>query len=377
MAAHPCYYRENLLPLPNIRASIHLCPKPGCGQRLKVQQTKKGTNYLALWYWFPAPTRSLLTPLRLASPLSTAQRPPFDRAPNKMVFHSMNRLATRTQHKFQAARHALALKTPLPPSPSLSEEEEYVRVTHSSPSSARSAPFHFETTHCLLLVFWISQGCSALVQAVQDLPPWHQSWPQVRLSDLTNLLTTPRFPEIHPFYESYLKELASWVKIPVSYVFTVTPNTQLFIRRVGVISGDQAHHLSQIAPPATSCNMLTTSKHKQSSTPIDIKDDTEPTVKQEPIMPPCAKRPHVKCNAVHGIKLEPVTPPRTTHPHLGLDSLDSGKIIDLTTPSPPSLTFSSSSASPLSLPSLASSSSLEFPHPIHLLSRLDTAQIPK
>ncbi|KAJ7347672.1 hypothetical protein DFH08DRAFT_1080029 [Mycena albidolilacea] len=257
----------------------------------------------------------------------------------------------RTQHKQQAAQHVLTLKTPLPPSPSLSEEEEYVRVTRSSPSSARSTPFHFETTHCLLLVFWIS--------------------------DLTNLLTTPRFPKIHTFYEYYLKELASWVKIPVSYVFTVTTNTQLFIRRVGVIGGDQAHHLSRIASPATCRNMLTTSKRKRSSTPIDIEDDTEPTVKQEPITLPNAKRPRVKRDAVHGIKLEPVTPPHATHPCLGLNSLDSGEIINLTTPSPPSLTFSSSSSSLLSLPSLASSSSLEFPHPIHLLSRLDTAQIPK
>ncbi|KAJ7306161.1 hypothetical protein DFH08DRAFT_1088961 [Mycena albidolilacea] len=442
MPAHPCYYRENLLPLPNIRASIHLCPKPGCGQRLKVQQTKKGANYLAcfrphsdnaqLWYWFPAPAPVVPTSRQDQVPAhSLASRQPsvdctaptlqpctkrvnrscdrhmcrqhcvdrggcqthsVDKPPaepltplldhlksyaDKMVLQSTNRLATHTQHEQQAARHALALKTPLPPSPSLSEEEEYVRITRSSPSSARSAPFHFETTHRLLLVFWIAQGCSALVQAVQDLPPWRQSWPRVRLSDLTNLLTTPRFPEIHPFYEYYSKELASWVKIPVSYVFTVTTNTQLFIRRVGVIGSDQAHHLSRIAPPATSRNMLTTSKRKRSSTPIDIKDDTEPTVKQEPITPPRAKRPRVKHDAVHGIKLEPVTPPRATHPRLGLDSVDSSEIIDLTTPSPPSLTFSSSSSSLLSLPSLASSSSLEFPHPIHLLSRLDTAQIPK
>jgi hypothetical protein len=199
----------------------------------------------------------------------------------------------------------------------------------------------------------------------------------VRLSDLTNLLTAPCFLEIHPFYEYYSKELTSWVKIPVSYAFTVTTDTQFFIRRVGVISGDQAHHLSRIAPPATSHNMLTTSKRKWSSTPINIKDNTEPTVKQEPITSPHAKRSRVKHDAVHGIKLEPVTPPRATHPRFGLDSVDSGEIIDLTTPSPPSLTFSSSSSSLLSLPSLASSSSLEFPHPIHLLSRLDTAQIPK
>ncbi|KAJ7711597.1 hypothetical protein B0H14DRAFT_3524429 [Mycena olivaceomarginata] len=121
--------------------------------------------------------------------------------------------------------------------------------------------------------------------------------------------------------------------------------------------------------------MLTTSKRKRSSTPINIKDDTEPTVKQEPITLPRTKCSRVKCDAVHSIKLEPVTPPCATHPRFGLDSVDSGEIIDLTTPSPPSLTFSSSSSSPLSLPSLASS--LEFPHPIHLLSRLDTAQIPK
>ncbi|KAJ7348388.1 hypothetical protein DFH08DRAFT_936397 [Mycena albidolilacea] len=189
-----------------------------------------------------------------------------------------------------------------------------------------------------------------------------------------------RFPEIHPFYEYYSKELTYWAKIPASYVFTITTNTQLFIRRAGVIGGDQAHHLSRIAPPATSCNMLTTSKCKQSSTPINIKDNTKPTVKQEPIMPPCTKCPCVKHDTVHGIKLELVTPPRGTHPRLGLDSLDSSEIIDLTTPSPPSLTFSSSSSSSsslLSFPSLASSSSLEFPHPIHLLSRLDTTQIAK
>jgi hypothetical protein len=129
MPAHPCYYRENLLPLPNIRASIHLCPKPGCGQRLKVQQTKKGANYLAVCqstcFLFPpftkflpfsainltatthscgiglqpqcirqpqpqlflrlANTRSPLTPLHLTSPLSTAWRPPFNRAPSESI----------------------------------------------------------------------------------------------------------------------------------------------------------------------------------------------------------------------------------------------------------------------------------------------------
>ncbi|KAJ7891687.1 hypothetical protein B0H14DRAFT_3428463 [Mycena olivaceomarginata] len=314
MPAHPYYYRENLLPLPNIRASIHLCPKPGCGQRPKVQQTEKDANYLAVCqstcFLFPPFTKFLPFSaidftatthscgigfqlqcvrqpqpqlfLRLAKPRSPAhslashqpsvdctaptlqpctkrvnrscdrhmcrqhcvdrggcQTHSVDKPPaepltplldhlklyaDKMVFHSTNRLATCTQHEQQAARHACALKTPLPPSPSLSEEEEYVRVTRSSPSSARSAPFHFETTHRLLLVFWISQGCSALAQAVQDLPPWRQSWPRAECASAISRtsLPPPRFPEIHPFYEYYSKELASWVKIPVSYVFTVT-----------------------------------------------------------------------------------------------------------------------------------------------------------
>ncbi|KAJ7800985.1 hypothetical protein B0H14DRAFT_3490123 [Mycena olivaceomarginata] len=273
MPAHPYYYRENLLPLPNIRASIHL---------QKVQQTEKGANYLAcyrlhsdnaqLWYWFPAPVRQ--TAPAPAVPTSRQAQVPahslashqpsvdctaptlqpctkrvnrscdrhmcrqhcvdrggcqthsVDKPPaepltplldhlklyaDKMVFHSTNRLATCTQHEQQAARHARALKTPLPPSPSLSEEEEYrsLSLRNNAPPATRLLD--------LARLLCLSTSSSRPTSLASELAP-----SRVRLSDLTNLLTTPRFPEIHPFYEYYSKELISWVKIPVSYVFTVT-----------------------------------------------------------------------------------------------------------------------------------------------------------
>ncbi|KAJ7347671.1 hypothetical protein DFH08DRAFT_1080028 [Mycena albidolilacea] len=112
MSAHPCYYRENLLPLPNICASIHLCPKPGCGQRLKVQQTKKGANYLApqpQLFLRLAKTRSPLTPLRLASPLSTARRPPFNRAPSESIALATATCAVSTALIAEAARPTLSI----------------------------------------------------------------------------------------------------------------------------------------------------------------------------------------------------------------------------------------------------------------------------
>ncbi|KAJ7694745.1 hypothetical protein B0H14DRAFT_2650846 [Mycena olivaceomarginata] len=169
--------------------------------------------------------------------------------------------AIREQHERAAAAHTLALRTPLPPSPTPSEEAQYHRLVArvssplAGPSAASTSPsLSYEILHHVVLIFWISEGCSALVQAIQDPPHWRQSWPQIRLSDISRLLTS---------------------------------HQQLFVRRVGVVGRDQAHHLSRLSISGTS--------GKSISPPPALAIDVQGSPEGDD---------HAK------IKLEPMTPPR-------------------------------------------------------------------
>ncbi|KAJ7853716.1 hypothetical protein B0H14DRAFT_2580320 [Mycena olivaceomarginata] len=268
----------------------------------------------------------------------------------------------RGQHERAAAAHALALRTPLPPSPTPSEEAQYHRLVArvssplAGPSAASTSPsLSYEILHRVVLVFWISEGCSALVQAIQDPPHWRQSWPQIRLSDISRLLTSGAYPHLDSFYEYFCIELQSWVKISMSYILTVRTDQQLFVRRVGVVGRDQAHHLSRLSISGTSGKSVS----PPPALAIDIQDSSEDDdhvkIKLEPMTPPRVQLKRKAPARTIQDELEPATPPAKRQ-YLGF--------IDLTTPSPPSLSYSISSTS------ITSSSSSEFPQPLHLLSAL-------
>ncbi|KAJ7787483.1 hypothetical protein B0H14DRAFT_3505428 [Mycena olivaceomarginata] len=274
--------------------------------------------------------------------------------------------AIREQHERAAAAHTLALRTPLPPSPTPSEEAQYHRLVArvssplAGPSAASTSPsLSYEILHRVVLVFWISEGCSVLVQAIQDPPHWRQSWPQIRLSDISRLLTSRAYRHLDSFYEYFCIELQSWVKISMSYILTVRTDQQLFVWRVGVVGRDQAHHLSRLSISGTSGKSISPPPALAIDVQGSPEGDDHAKIKLEPMTPPRVqlkrKAPAPAIQDEVKVKLEPATPPAKRQ-YLGF--------IDLTTPSPPSLSYSISSTS------IASSSSSEFPQPLHLLSAL-------
>ncbi|KAJ7664960.1 hypothetical protein B0H14DRAFT_3539624 [Mycena olivaceomarginata] len=204
----------------------------------------------------------------------------------------------------------------------------------------------YEILHRVVLVFWISEGCSALVQAISRSPALAAELPQIRLSDISRLLTSRAYPHLDSFYEYFCIELQSWISSSLSGVLASSAE----------IKPTTSHAYQSPA-------RLARASHHRRPLAIDVQGSSEgddhAKIKLEPMTPPRVqlkrKAPAPAIQDEVKVKLEPATPP-TKRQYLGF--------IDLTTPSPPSLSYSISSTS------IASSSSSEFPQPLHLLSAL-------
>ncbi|KAJ6475794.1 hypothetical protein C8R47DRAFT_1323831 [Mycena vitilis] len=214
----------------------------------------------------------------------------------------------------QQQTHELALRTPFRPSPTPSEQQEYAILVPRSPLAV-SETLDFSIKHRIVLVYWATNGALAAVQAIQDPPVWRKSWPRIRLSDIGNLLKTRDHPYIDTFYECWSTGYERWMKIPVSYVHTVGTDQALFIRRVGVVGGDERRLLSKrilsvdtpTAPSKRSWKDTPTAPLKRSRNgkekvieaddssegEVEVSEvsriDSEQPIKQEPPTPPSSR----------------------------------------------------------------------------------------
>ncbi|KAJ6575588.1 hypothetical protein DFH09DRAFT_1311656 [Mycena vulgaris] len=268
-------------------------------------------------------------------------------------------------HKQQQHAATLAQRTPLPPSPTASDDAQYAALialsglpppsprftSATSASTSYSAGLqaspklsishrsisvtNFDSSCRLVLVYWPTNG-PAIVQAVDDQDrALRRSWPLVRLSDLAHLITDQDHPTVDEFYQCFSTIYHSWMKIHVDYLHKLSTDQFLYIRRLGVIGSDEDRYVPRIA---TAAMPHRASKRKGKSRMMEASDTSDdevvivgyrPAIKQEPVTPPCksAKRPR-----------------------LVITILD-----DAASASTPSLSYSASTASSLSLPSLGSS----------------------
>ncbi|KAJ7663340.1 hypothetical protein DFH06DRAFT_1395561 [Mycena polygramma] len=237
----------------------------------------------------------------LPTPAPTTSLPPLNSAAVEILASIATLPYAHLQTIVSAAQekaHALALRTPLPPSPTLSEEQEYSALLAGSPPPASAnASVDFTTIHRIVLVFWATKDAPATVQAIQDPPVWRKSWPLIRLSDINNLLKTRSHPYIDPFYECWSTQYERWMKIPVSYVHTVRQDQTLLVRRLGVVGSDEDHYKSRALTQPDTPMLQRSRKGKEKAIEVlevaDSSDDEEievsevtKAIKREPPTPP-------------------------------------------------------------------------------------------
>ncbi|KAJ7470046.1 hypothetical protein B0H11DRAFT_2434490 [Mycena galericulata] len=199
---------------------------------------------------------------------------PLDKALTAHVDAGQKRLEVaalaqmRTQ---QAAVHTLAQMTPLPPSPTLSQELEYsILTTCSSPpvsprpapslvsSSSRTSSTSFSShlrgsstsEECRLVLFYWPNNGPVVIQAFQDAS-LRRSWPRISLRDIAHLLVTDEQRDLEPHYDCFSSKYHSWMKINVDYQLKVSEDEPIFVRRVGITGTDEKIHLPPLIVPAT------------------------------------------------------------------------------------------------------------------------------
>ncbi|KAJ7884209.1 hypothetical protein B0H14DRAFT_3432620 [Mycena olivaceomarginata] len=129
----------------------------------------------------------------------------------------------------QEAAARLAALTPLPPSPTLSQEARDQAFAQRRPRYF--APAVSQPTRRVTLVSW-AHSTEASKTTVQDLPGWAQTWPTIRLADFAPFLTSCIHPRnlYHmllraPCYDTAVKGLES--AISKLYINTVPVACQI------------------------------------------------------------------------------------------------------------------------------------------------------
>ncbi|KAF8214681.1 hypothetical protein K438DRAFT_1801951 [Mycena galopus ATCC 62051] len=177
----------------------------------------------------------------------------------QLIDNSTAKIAQRQHRESRRSQEddafALALRTPLPTTPTSSQEEanrllairlaygtspspspsppprilcsprlvtSLSRTTVSSSSSTTSrlrslSPLHttYPSTHLLSIYFWGTNGSHAITFTVSDRPRWQQSWSNLQLSDILHLLALTTTPPTDNFYECFSPKLQEWVEVSV------------------------------------------------------------------------------------------------------------------------------------------------------------------
>ncbi|KAJ7882225.1 hypothetical protein B0H14DRAFT_3128867 [Mycena olivaceomarginata] len=134
----------------------------------------------------------------------------------------------------QEAVARLAALTPLPPSPTLSQEERdevlALRLAvGTSPPPSITAPH----TRRISLVSWVL-GREASTTVVQDVAGWALTWPTIHLTDLAPFLLSPVHSRLDAYYELFNFRMGQWVAIPQAYAFDVVTDEPVLLRCVGL-----------------------------------------------------------------------------------------------------------------------------------------------
>ncbi|KAJ7311517.1 hypothetical protein DFH08DRAFT_973951 [Mycena albidolilacea] len=176
------------------------------------------------------------------------------------AFNMPQHLAQLTQDHFaqqqERAAHLTAL-TPLPPSPTRSQEDHDCDLANKL-ALGSSPPPHtaLRPTHRITLLRWLSSG-PGCTTVVQDQPGWKTTWPRIHLDDLIPFLTSSMHPRPDQYYDYWNFSLGVWVAIPLAYNFTVLTDEPILIHRSGTFAADQAemvavfsHLVKNIISPA-------------------------------------------------------------------------------------------------------------------------------
>ncbi|KAJ7792810.1 hypothetical protein B0H14DRAFT_3889697 [Mycena olivaceomarginata] len=293
----------------------------------------------------------------------------------------------------QEAVARLAALTPLPPSPTLSQEERDEALAlrlavGTSPPPSITAPH----TCRISLVSWVL-GREASTTVVQDVAGWALTWPTIHLTDLAPFLLSPVHSRLDAYYELFNFCMGQWVAIPQAYAFDVVTNEPVLLRRVGTVADDEDEVTASFArfinrslypvhlPAAASRKRqrVTTptsrrldKRHKYEPEPASSSSDelevSEVTriAKMEPVTPPTFRRhpapaglPFTATIASTSRRLLSSSPPPVaSSSRLSTSSSFEARRASSSSPFPstPSLGFSYSSASSSSLASAGSSS---------------------
>ncbi|KAJ7802248.1 hypothetical protein B0H14DRAFT_3781244 [Mycena olivaceomarginata] len=279
------------------------------------------------------------------------------------------------QQQEQAAR--LAALTPLPPSPTRSQEDRDRNMAIRLALGNSPPPPHLFAPDA-------GPGCTTVVQ---DQPGLETTWPRIRLDDLVPFLVSSTHPRPDPYYDHWNFSLGVWVAIPLAYEFTVLTDEPILIRRSGTFAADQAemvaafsHLVKRVISPAPA-----SARRKRSPSPSvqrarkhikvehEVSDDkievsaVRKVIKLEPRtptayrrLPPAVAPPFASLGASTSRlpALSPLPVASSSRLRLSSPSFDSRFASSSPFPSPPSLLYSthSSTASSSSLASPGSSS---------------------
>ncbi|KAJ7693726.1 hypothetical protein B0H14DRAFT_3045122 [Mycena olivaceomarginata] len=196
----------------------------------------------------------------------------------------LNELHHQRLAQEQEAATRLAALTPLPPSPTLSQEaRDQVFAVSVTLGSSPLPLIMSQPTRRVTLVSW-AHSTEASTITVQDLPGWAQTWPTIRLADFAPFLTSRIHPRPDTYYDYWNFRLGQWVGIPQAYTFQVVTDEPILLRRSGMAANDQDDlitsftrfvgqvHLScgvprRLEPQAPACNDPPSLKRQRATTP--------------------------------------------------------------------------------------------------------------
>ncbi|KAJ7312427.1 hypothetical protein DFH08DRAFT_822165 [Mycena albidolilacea] len=395
-------------PTPAARAPRTVCPTCGCQGNALCRTNRCKTDCRAHSTVSCKIHDTLQPPAAQPAVQPSVPRPPPNVRPGRSLglliagledvraaFNTPQRLAQLTQDHLaqqqeQAAR--LAALTPLPPSPTRSQEDRdrdmAVRLALGSSPPPHTA---VRQTHRITLSHWLSSG-PGRTTVVQDQPGWETTWPRIRLDDLVPFLTSSTHPCPDQYYDYWNFSLGVWVAIPLAYDFTVLTDEPILICRSGTFAADQAemvaafsHLVKRVISPAPASTRRKRSpspsvqharkhikvKHDSSDDEIEV-SAVRKLIKLEPHTPPAYRRlpPAVSppfTSLVASTSRLPLPSPSPVASSLRLrlspPSFDSRLVSSSPFPSPPSLLYSTHSSTPSSSmhSSTPSSSSLASP----------------
>ncbi|KAJ7792983.1 hypothetical protein B0H14DRAFT_3498604 [Mycena olivaceomarginata] len=212
-------------PPPHLSTQCLSCTRPGNAQVHETRPPALSTS-----------TRRILeTGLAEAAAAFPAPRQPEHELPHQ-------RLARQ-----QEAAVRLAALTPLPPSPTLSQEErDEALAVRLALGTSPPPPITTPHTRRVSLVSWVHNG-EARTTVVQDVNGLALTWPTIHLNDFAPFLLSPIYSRLDAYYDFFDFRISQWVAIPQAYAFDVVTDEPILLRRVGSVADDEDNVIASFA----------------------------------------------------------------------------------------------------------------------------------